>query len=273
LVGERVQGDFQTNFKLQDQRSSAQLAHMSNLFGIESTDAYGFENLDDLYNSDPSMFDDPSKFQWFDHSARFKNGTEVFDYACDHAFQTMRQTFVPFCQFPYVNKGWGKDALGNWNVSNIVMNDCTLSWAEAAGLQQYNSTCFLYTTLALIPVLFNCYFQNYLNLKKKAKDRPRFIFAWNVSERANTLVVTTHSLLFRSPQSNVAEKVIKYNMLIGIMHSGITIDIESTRGTISQSLRQLFMSTLMATLLHMLFTQAASWIIIIRTTNGKNKHR
>ena len=219
------------------------------------------------------MFDDPSKFQWFDHSARFKNGTEVFDYACDHAFQTMRQTFVPFCQFPYVNKGWGKDALGNWNVSNIVMNDCTLSWAEAAGLQQYNSTCFLYTTLALIPVLFNCYFQNYLNLKKKAKDRPRFIFAWNVSERANTLVVTTHSLLFRSPQSNVAEKVIKYNMLIGIMHSGITIDIESTRGTISQSLRQLFMSTLMATLLHMLFTQAASWIIIIRTTNGKNKHR
>ena len=50
---------------------------MSSLFGVESTDAYGFDNLDDLYNADRSVFDDPSKFQWFNHSARFEDGEEV----------------------------------------------------------------------------------------------------------------------------------------------------------------------------------------------------
>jgi len=226
-----------------------------NLLGVaDPTDAYGYSTLDQLYDSDPSSFTVASMQKiWFNHSLRFPNGTQqMLDYACSDTYQQIMFTFVPFCEFPFVPMGWGPDENGFWNASKIVLNDCSQTWAEAEGLSAYNRTCTSYAIFAMLPFFVSLYFQTYVNRTKALGKQPTFIFPRNMN--------TTESMNF-------------YSCVWAFAHLLLCVDIETTRGTYSRGLRQVFMGTVMAVSMHIVFLQVSTWIIIIRKTSGQNLHR
>ena len=99
---------------------------------------------------------------YLNHTRRFYNATEMVKYVCSttkpNIFTEWLQSpesisarpdsyhdnynYEPICPFPYLPKGWAYNS-NILNATNVELNNCSLTWAEAAG-DQYSKKCQTY---------------------------------------------------------------------------------------------------------------------------------
>jgi len=153
--------------------------------------------------------------------------------------------FEPFCPFPFINKGWAAD--GKESSEDIVMNDCSLTWAETTD-GAYQKKCAIYSIVACLP-LFWCLSHLrifYLNKVRTIKNKKRHPSMFGIFSR----------------HPNINEQMCWLGVWISVIHTVMCTDIDAW-STGNLMLKQLLMAWLTASIVHILVLLVSSWITII----------
>ncbi|GMH77552.1 hypothetical protein TL16_g07448 [Triparma laevis f. inornata] len=89
------------------------------------------------------------------------------EYVCEGTVNGVAQDFYPYCEFPYVNKGWGDD--GEVGFEDVVMGDCTLKFGEAYA-SGYTMKRIIYGSINICTVLTTVRFLMIFQEKRKVSN-------------------------------------------------------------------------------------------------------
>ena len=206
---------------------------------------------------------------YLNHTRRFYNATEMVKYVCSttkpNIFTEWLQSpesisarpdsyhdnynYEPICPFPYLPKGWAYNS-NILNATNVELNTCSLTWAEAAG-DQYSKKCQTYFIMSMIPgIIFLFYLALLANSKNnhKAMSKEFFILPGN---------------LLISKKPNLSEKICWLNVLVSVLHCFVCTDIEGWYGTITLPWRSVLIGFFTAIYLHIVVILVSGWVTVI----------
>ena len=123
----------------------------------------------------------------------FTTSEELIKFMC-----TPDPKYAPLCQFPYINAGWntvidgGADPKGVY--PDLVLNDCSITWADAVG-SRYSILQAIYAAISAIIFLVSLrwlYLLRALRVSKGGKDKDKM----NVGEKLSLLNCSASIIIF-----------------------------------------------------------------------------
>lgn len=101
-------------------------------------------------------------------TTRFNDSAHLVDYVCENSRYFRWTTYVPICQFPWINAGWGND--NQTGFGDVKFNDCSITYAQAVG-SKYNTKCMIYGLTSLFPFVTMVWFLHVINQQRDKKKR------------------------------------------------------------------------------------------------------
>ncbi|GMI13985.1 hypothetical protein TrVE_jg7429 [Triparma verrucosa] len=89
------------------------------------------------------------------------------EYVCSGTVNGVAQDFYPYCDFPYVNKGWGDD--GEAGYEDVILGDCSLKMGNAFS-SGYTMKRLIYGAINVITILTTLRFLQIFQEKRKISN-------------------------------------------------------------------------------------------------------